>query len=110
VTNTAKHARATFCAVTLRATPDRLLITIEDDGCGFDATAMAVAGAAAGLGLIGIRERAAQLRGVMTVRSAPGDGTSVTVDIPTPPPDAAADLSLDGEPLPASLKAEGARG
>ena len=60
----------------------RSLITIEDNGAGFDATEVERAGGRAGLGLIGIRERASQLRGTVRLESAAGRGTRLTVELP----------------------------
>lgn len=90
LTNTVKHAGATSCAVTVRHLAATLLVTIEDNGCGFDPVALDLAGAAAGLGLIGIRERVAQLQGTLRVESAQGCGTRVTVEFPLTTLDSAA--------------------
>jgi signal transduction histidine kinase len=58
------------------------LITIEDDGVGFDATEISQSTARRGLGLLGIRERVAQLRGTLRLESSPGKGTRLTVELP----------------------------
>ena len=81
LTNVAKHARATVCRVYVQRLPNTLLITIEDDGVGFDPAAVARA-ADRGLGLVGIRERVAQLQGTLRLESAPGKGTRLTVELP----------------------------
>jgi signal transduction histidine kinase len=80
LTNVAKHARATKCRVYLQRLPKTVLITIEDDGIGFDADAQHASGR--GLGLIGIRERVSELRGTIRLESAPGSGTRLTVELP----------------------------
>jgi signal transduction histidine kinase len=82
LTNVVKHARATTCRVYLQRLPNTVLITVEDDGAGFDAAAADGAGARQGLGFISIRERAALLRGTVRIESAPGKGTRVTVELP----------------------------
>lgn len=82
LTNVAKHAQATACRIYLQRLPNTLLITIEDDGTGFDAEAVERAGARRGLGLIGIRERVVQLQGTVRLESAPGKGTRLTVELP----------------------------
>jgi signal transduction histidine kinase len=82
LTNVAKHAQATSCRVYLQRLPNTLLITIEDDGTGFDLEGVERAGARRGLGLIGIRERVSELRGTVRLESAPGRGTRVTVELP----------------------------
>jgi signal transduction histidine kinase len=81
LTNVAKHARATVCRVYLQRLPNTILITVEDNGAGFDPGAER-RGERAGLGLVGIRERAAQLRGTVRLESTPGKGTRLTVELP----------------------------
>lgn len=85
LTNVAKHARATTCRVYLQRLTNTVLITIEDNGVGFDQTHVERASASEGLGLIGIRERATQLRGTVRLESAPGKGTRLTVELPARP-------------------------
>lgn len=82
LTNVAKHAQATTCRVYLQRLANTVLLTIEDDGVGFDAAEAHRAGERRGLGLIGIRERASELRGTMQLESSPGRGTRVTVELP----------------------------
>ena len=81
LTNVARHAAATHCRVRLMRLPETLRVEVEDDGAGFD-----ILGAPAeprGLGLIGMRERAAMLGGRLTILSAPGSGTRLCVELPT---------------------------
>jgi signal transduction histidine kinase len=80
LTNVAKHARANRVGVFLQRLPETVLMTIEDDGIGFELSERAAD--LAGLGLIGIRERVANLRGTLRIESAPGKGTRVTVECP----------------------------
>jgi signal transduction histidine kinase len=79
LTNVAKHANATSCRVSLSRDDHELRITIEDDGKGFDAASRR----STGLGVIGIRERIAQLGGHLAIDSFPGQGTKVQATIPT---------------------------
>ena len=58
------------------ALDERLVLTIQDDGLGFDPQHTK------GLGLLGIQERAVRLGGVCNIRSAPGAGTTVSVELP----------------------------
>jgi signal transduction histidine kinase len=58
-----------------------VLITIEDDGIGFDPTA-STRSEDPGLGLIGIRERVSRLNGTLQIESAPGKGTRLIVALP----------------------------
>jgi signal transduction histidine kinase len=86
MTNVAKHARATVAIVYLRRVDDAAVVTIEDNGVGFEPGQ-----ARRGLGLIGIRERVAHLQGTVHVDAAPGRGTRLTIGLPararTPAPD-----------------------
>lgn len=82
LTNVAKHAQATTCRVYLQRLTNTLLVTIEDDGIGFEPEAPRPPGAMRGIGLVGIRERVTQLRGEMRLESAPGRGTRLTVEVP----------------------------
>ncbi|MGH9347814.1 MAG: sensor histidine kinase [Vicinamibacterales bacterium] len=77
LTNVAKHANADSCRISLECA-DELRITIQDDGIGFDAEASAHAG----LGLVGIRERIAQLGGRLSLESVPGKGTTLRAQLP----------------------------
>jgi signal transduction histidine kinase len=82
LTNVAKHAQASTCRVFLQRLPHTLLVTIEDDGIGFNPGDRAEPGALRGIGLVGIRERVTQLRGELRLESAPGQGTRLTVEVP----------------------------
>ena len=82
LTNVAKHAQATICRIYLQRLTNTLLITIEDDGVGFNQAQLDRAGEGTGLGLVSIRERAAQLRGTVRIESDSGRGTRVTVELP----------------------------
>ena len=101
LTNVAKHAQAATCLLALRRTDDHLLITIEDDGVGFDATESKRT--QRGLGLIGIRERVAQLQGTLRLESGPDIGTSVRVVLPVEVPAAAATTDAVTAAAPATL-------
>jgi signal transduction histidine kinase len=82
LTNVARHAEATSCRVMMRRVGDRVEITIQDNGKGFDLAGIGEVGMRKGLGLLGMRERAAQLHGIVRVQSAPGEGTRVRVELP----------------------------
>jgi signal transduction histidine kinase len=76
--NALKHAAATSVIVFLRHIDGRIELEVVDDGFGFEPEKVRDHG---GLGLASIRERAEQLGGTATIRSAPGEGTSVKVAI-----------------------------
>jgi PAS domain S-box-containing protein len=78
--NALKHAGARTLTVRLATRDGGLAMTIVDDGRGFDPE---VAGDGAGQGLISMRERAAQIGGTLTVTSAPGQGTTIAVRLPS---------------------------
>ena len=86
LTNVAKHAQATTCRVFLQRLTHSVLVTIEDDGIGFRPDDVNAPGASRGIGLVGIRERVAQLRGELRLESGPGKGTRLTVEIPVHTP------------------------
>lgn len=77
LTNVAKHAQATLAFVYLRRSGDVVHVSIEDNGIGFEP-----ASARRGLGLLGIRERVAHLRGSVRLDSAPGRGTRLSIELP----------------------------
>jgi PAS domain S-box-containing protein len=79
INNVAKHARARAIEIRLDAVPGKLVLSIADDGAGFDAeAAMAAQG---GWGLRTMRERAQAIGGELGIESAPGRGTRVSVAI-----------------------------
>ena len=82
LTNVNKHAHATAVSVVLQRHPQEVVTIVEDDGCGFDATAVEPAiGTDHRIGLLGMRERAVLVGGTCQVESQPG-GTSVFLRIP----------------------------
>jgi signal transduction histidine kinase len=85
LTNVARHAHATTCRVYLQRLTTTILVTIEDNGTGFDTGRAQQPDARRGLGLLGIRERASLLRGTLRLESTPGTGTRLTVELPAAP-------------------------
>jgi len=84
--NVVKHAGVNEATVDLReGEAGELLITVSDQGRGFDVAA-AEAAHDGGFGLFSVRERLALFGGQMTVDSAPGAGTTVTLLLVTTPP------------------------
>ena len=74
--NALKHAAATSVVVYLRKGDDRIELEVVDDGLGFQPETVRDHG---GMGLESIRQRAEGFGGTATIRSAPGEGTSVKV-------------------------------
>ncbi len=74
--NVAKHAAATEVSVRLNCEPGRVLLSIEDDGRGFDASEALPDQ----LGLRIMRERAETIGATLEISSDPGQGTQVRVD------------------------------
>ena len=71
--NVTKYADATECTVTLsQPEPTNLLLTISDNGKGFDSTSSTT-----GIGLTNMKERARLVKAVFQIQSAPGQGTRI---------------------------------
>jgi two-component system, NarL family, sensor kinase len=84
LTNVAKHAEATALRMTLERVDDTLVLSILDDGTGFDPNAAPTDRRRGGFGLIGMHERARLLGGQLEVTSAPDEGTRIDVRVPAP--------------------------
>lgn len=79
--NALVHADPRQVAVRLDQTPESVRLQVTDDGRGFDLAE--VARTSGRLGLTSMRERAAALGGTLRVDTAPGSGTTVTLEVPT---------------------------
>lgn len=83
LTNIARHAQARKAKVNLDYQPDRLQLTISDDGIGFNVQQLYQSKNVDGrLGLLGIGERISLFAGVLHVDSSPGKGTKLKISIP----------------------------
>jgi signal transduction histidine kinase len=81
--NTRQHACARTVRVLLTSSAERITLTFQDDGRGFEPPDDWVAlGKAGHFGLLGIRERATHLGGDLEVISSPGRGTELRVWVP----------------------------
>ena len=78
LTNIGRHAHARNVQVSLQRQSAAYVLTISDDGLGFDPTKIGIKS----LGLQGMRERAEMLGGQFDLRTRPGDGTSIVVTFP----------------------------
>ena len=79
--NVAKHSGAKNVSVRLGLKNGAVVLTIQDDGAGFDPKSVK---SHRGLGLISMRERAHAEDGQLTITSRPGRGTQITLEIPLP--------------------------
>jgi PAS domain S-box-containing protein len=83
LSNVEMHAHATTVTVRLMQRPTFVALVVRDDGEGFNQAHRRAGGREKqGIGLIGLRERAAFVGGTLTVTSAPGAGTRVEARIP----------------------------
>ncbi len=78
MTNAAKHSGAATALVRVDVYVDHLTLEIQDDGCGFDPGPSRPGH----FGLESMRGRAREIDGDLEIRSAPGKGTLVRVDVP----------------------------
>ncbi|MGH7943205.1 MAG: sensor histidine kinase [Limisphaerales bacterium] len=81
MTNAIKHAKARHVTVHLAYETSGTRLTISDDGCGFRVD-RAPDGQTGHFGLLGMRERADKITGLLQVTSAPGEGTHVRIFVP----------------------------
>ncbi len=82
LTNAVRHSQAHTVRTDLRVTKGRAVITVHDDGQGFDPAAAERRRQGGGLGLLGIVRQARWLGGAASVRSSIGSGTLVRISIP----------------------------
>ena len=111
LTNVERYAHASRVDVHLRRLGDRVVLTVADDGDGFEAPDDLDALAGVGsFGLAGMRERARLAGGDLSVESEPGDGTVISVwvpagapprqrETPEPPPSAAPSDTVRDPPV-----------
>ncbi len=85
LTNISKHAQASQVKVsfqtTLRNASELLRLKVEDNGCGFDLSEINEPSGSQ-FGLIGMTERAKLLGGQLKIKSCPGEGTSIELEVP----------------------------
>jgi len=78
LTNIRKHAQADTVNMTITTQQNILVITVSDDGVGFDVAATKQSN----FGLFTMKERAHQVGGNVTITSSPGAGTTVQLKVP----------------------------
>jgi two-component system sensor histidine kinase UhpB len=77
LTNIARHAEADKIYTTLEISDNHVSLTIADDGKGFDSHKKITS-----LGLLGMKERANIMKGMLAINSEPGKGTTIIVIVP----------------------------
>ena len=82
VTNSLKHSRATRIRIVLDYQPAFVRLSVQDNGKGFEPHGLMAANGGH-FGLIGMHERAKQIGGKIEIRSRPGAGTEVVLEIAT---------------------------
>jgi PAS domain S-box-containing protein len=82
LSNVARHAHASRVDVTIRKLRDRVCMTIQDNGKSFDPARLRYRKGGQRLGLLGMRERLEMVGGRFELQSAPGQGTTITAQIP----------------------------
>jgi signal transduction histidine kinase len=94
LTNIARHARAQQVDIDLRYDDNSLTLSVRDDGCGFDLTAMRARAVSGGsIGVLGMQERAKLIDAQLDITSIIGKGSTVHLHCPLPLP-----FSKQGEP------------
>lgn len=80
--NIVKHAEATTVNVLMNYQVDKLLITVSDNGKGFDTSAVQVTEKNNGLGMRNMLNRMSMIKGYITIASTPGEGTTSIIELP----------------------------
>ncbi|HUO35189.1 MAG TPA: ATP-binding protein [Candidatus Acidoferrum sp.] len=80
LTNAAKHARAAHVTIQVRRAGRAILCSIQDDGVGFDVSAVQ-SDPTRGLGLAGMKERLHAIGGALSVNSSSGRGTKLVIRV-----------------------------
>ncbi|WP_051864853.1 sensor histidine kinase [Streptomyces griseus] len=83
VTNVVRHSTATRCEITVSGAPERVRLTVADNGTGAQDLDSRVSG---GTGLTGLRERLAAAGGSLTAGPGPRHGFTVTAELPVEAP------------------------
>ncbi len=80
--NVVKHAQATKVTISLQQEDEKVCCTVQDNGVGFQWTEALAKKGERGIGLIGMRERLSALCGQLEIKTAPGQGTQLRINIP----------------------------
>jgi PAS domain S-box-containing protein len=79
LTNVVRHAGASRADIILKTRDNKVVVIVEDNGIGFDPDESVTGDH---MGLLGMRERAETIGGVLTIESRPGQGTTIVAEVP----------------------------
>ena len=82
LTNVVKHSKATQVVINVNITGGKLCLSVEDNGVGFDTLRTIQTNGEHGWGLVTMSERALGIGGTYNIKSQPGFGTHVIVEVP----------------------------
>jgi NO-binding membrane sensor protein with MHYT domain/two-component sensor histidine kinase len=80
--NVSKHARATRVELDLQHSGDECILSVSDNGIGFDPAVSSKVMSRPGRGMVTMRERAQAVGGQLEIKAAPGGGTQILVWVP----------------------------
>ncbi len=87
ISNAVEHGQPAHIRIDLRAARGRGIITVADDGAGFDPAAAHHRRTMEGMGLMGMQRRAGWLGGRVDIVSRQGTGTTISITVPLEAPD-----------------------
>lgn len=79
LTNVARHSKASKVVATVELMKDEIVVSIEDDGIGFEVTKVQSKGS---FGILGMKERVRAVNGIIEINSEINNGTSIVIKIP----------------------------
>lgn len=82
LTNVVKHSKASQVIITVSVTKEKVFLSVEDNGVGYDSQSWAGTKGERGWGVVTMSERALAVGGVCRIQSKPGLGTHVFVEVP----------------------------
>lgn len=82
VTNAVRHSGCSDIAISVEYKDKSIVVTVADNGCGFDTTLAQSASVSNHWGLAGMQQRAEECDGALSVQSTPGKGTNIVLEVP----------------------------
>ena len=80
LTNTLRHGQARNFKLSIIKSYPKIIFVAEDDGIGFDG--LVIGRSKRSLGLLGLRERTSLMEGTFQIKSRPGEGTRIRIELP----------------------------